>query len=120
MKKGFKFKWEWWASGFIALVLIVAFSGILGFRHKNELYYNHKVTIIEKGGYAERNGKFTNVGKYFLVRSVTDTTLYTELSGHNFGSLGDAYGSSLYWSKKEGDTLTFKYIRKDRFWKKQK
>jgi len=102
------------------IFLVVVFSGILGFRHKKELYHNYKVTIIEKGGYAERNGKFTNVGKFFLVRSVADTTLYTELSGYNLVSLGNAYGSSLYWSKKKGDTLTFKYIRKDRFWKKQK
>jgi hypothetical protein len=99
---------------------MVALTGCLGFRHKNELYYKYKVTIIEKGGYAERNGKFTNVGKYFLVRSVTDTTLYTELSGHNFSPLADWYGSSLYWNKKEGDTLYFDHIRKDRFWRKLK
>ena len=115
-----KFRWEHWFLGSIGLILIVALTGCLGFRHKNELYYNYKVVIIEKGGYAERNGKFTNVGKYFLVRSVSDTTLYTEISGHNFGPLGDINGSPLYWSKKVGDTLDFGHRRKNRCWRKLK
>jgi len=102
------------------LILAVILSSCLGFRHKDDLYYNYKVTIVEKGGYAERNGKFNEYGKYFLVRSIEDTTLYTELSGNNFSALSEFYGSSLYWSKQKGDTLTFDHIRKDRFWKMQK
>lgn len=111
------YNWEYWCLGVIVLILITAFSGVLGFRHKNDLFYNYKVTIIEKGGYAERNGKFTNVGKYFLIRSTSDTTLYSELNGLNFEPLGYYYGSPLFLSKNTGDTLTFKYIRKDRFYR---
>jgi len=110
--------WKNWVLGVFILIFILPLSGCFGFRHKNELYYNYKVTIVEKGGYAQRNGKFTNVGNYFLVRSITDTTLYTELNGLNFNPLSEYYGSPLYWNKKLGDTLTFEYIRKDRFWKK--
>ena len=74
----------------------------------------------DKGGYAERNGKYTNVGKYFLIRRISDTTEYTELTGYNWRELSDYYGSKLYFSKNIGDTLFFDYIRKDRFWKKIK
>lgn len=83
-------------------------------------YLKEKCVIMAKGGYSERNGKFSNQGKYFLIRRVLDTTEYTELAGYNWAPLADYYGSSIYYSKNIGDTLFFDYIRKERFWKKTK
>jgi hypothetical protein len=102
---------------FLSVVGSVLFSRA---ENKENRYLNYKVIIIEKGGYSERNGKFSENGKYFLVRSISDTTLFTELAGYNFEPLGAQNGSPLYWSKQPGDTLKFDYIRKDRFWRKSK
>lgn len=82
-------------------------------------YLKDRAVIVQRGGYAERNGKFSNLGKYFLIRRVKDTTEYTELNGANWGDLSNFYGSSLYYSKNVGDTLYFDYINKKRFWKKR-
>lgn len=81
-------------------------------------YINDDCIIVDKGGYSERNGKYNNYGKYMLIRRIRDTTEYTELTGYNWRSLADYYGSSLYYSKNVGDTLHFEYIGIHRFWKK--
>jgi len=106
--------------GIAVIVLTLIILGYVGSCNKNKdsQYFNYKVVLIEKGGYSERDGKFSNNGKYFLVQSVADTTLYTELTGYNYNALAENNGSALYWSKQPGDTLFFKYIRKDRFWRK--
>jgi hypothetical protein len=103
----------------LVLAILIVFL-FIGCKNHDDKYYNYKVIVKEKGGYAERNGKYTNVGKYFLVQSVEDTTLYTELNGYNFDALGEHYGSSLFYSKEVGDTLFFDYIKKDRFWEIEK
>jgi len=107
-----------WGIASIVLTLIVSAFVTSYNKNKDSQYFNYKVVLVEKGGYSERDGKFSNNGKYFLVRSVADTTLYTELTGYNYNSLAENNGSALYWSKQPGDTLFFKYIRKDRFWRK--
>jgi hypothetical protein len=97
--------------------LLFILSGIVFFiltscgkPNEKEHYIKEYFIIKEKGGFAERNGKYTNVGKYFLIQRLADTTEFTELNGHNFGQLGEYYGSSLYYNKEEGDTLYFEYI----------
>lgn len=123
--------------GFLIIALLFAGLGIWGCCSQNSTetatttavetendaqYLNLPVQIVEKGGYAERNGKYTNVGKYFLVRSTRDTTLYTELNAENFNaSCGCRRGiiwewDSMFYNHRAGDILTFDYIRKDRFW----
>ena len=76
-------------------------------------YVWFKAVILEKGTNGDAKGK------YFLIRGVQDTTLFTELTGNNFNGLdGNAYSGtdSLYYNKNIGDTLYFDYIKKDRFW----
>lgn len=80
------------------------------------VYHNLKAVVISKGGYSEKNGKINSQGNSLLIRSLTDTTMYTELTGYNWTDLQSQYGSKLYWTKKVGDTLFFETIRKDRFW----
>jgi hypothetical protein len=102
------------------MLCVVLFSSCENGADKKVHYIKEKCIILDKGGYDERDGKYTNVGKYFLIRRISDTTEYTELTGYNWGELSDYYGSKLYFSKNIGDTLFFDYIRKDRFWKKIK
>jgi hypothetical protein len=50
----------------------------------------------------------------WLVRRVSDTTQYCELTSYSpYG--GFAISPQAWYSHKSGDTLYFKYIRKDRF-----
>lgn len=85
-------------------------------------YLGMQVQIVDKGGYAERNSKYISVGKFFLVRAVNDTTLFTELNANNFSPdcnchHGTRYEwDSMYYNHNVGDILTFDYVRKDRFW----
>jgi len=52
--------------------------------------------------------------KYFLLRSTSDTTFYTEITENDkYVILND----SLFYFKKIGDTLHFDYIAKSRFWR---
>jgi hypothetical protein len=88
--------------------------------HSHELYTNYKVTIVDMGnGVKEVGSKHKRrVNAHFiLLRSVKDTSLITEWEQHDWHiPLTD----STYYNHKIGDTLFFKYIRKDRFWKLHK
>ena len=50
----------------------------------------------------------------FLIRSVKDTTLYSEFIGIDDYVMPD----SVYYNHEVGDTLHFDYILKNRFFKK--
>lgn len=84
----------------------------------NIIYKNIDVVIVSKGANSEevKNGKFIAVEyvKTMLVRMIKDTTLYAELSSR---SSYIPITNSLWYSSKEGDTLHYDKIRKDRFFK---
>ena len=110
-------------------ILILSFV-LFSCNQPDKQYHNEKFVIVEKGGYANRAGKFSSYGKYFLIKRVKDTTEFTELTGYNWEACDNGHDhafknsngmtDSLYYNRKVGDTLFFKYIRKNRFWKKHK
>jgi hypothetical protein len=71
-------------------------------------YINLDMVIVEKAGYVNSGGKYTSLGKYFLLRGVKDTTFYWEYHGFNNNSLTD----SMYYNHKVGDWLHFDYVLK--------
>jgi hypothetical protein len=74
-------------------------------------YINMDCVIVEKISSVE-SGRHTS--KAFLIRSVKDTTLYSEYLDLYRYTMPD----SVYYSNEVGDTLHFDYIRKNRFFKK--
>ena len=74
-------------------------------------YINMDCIIVEKISSVE-SGRHTS--KAFLIRSVKDTTLYSEYLDLYRYTMPD----SVYYSNEVGDTLHFDYIRKNRFFKK--
>lgn len=70
-------------------------------------YHNLDMVIVEKAGYVNSGGKYTSLGKYFLLKGTKDTTLYWEYHGLNSG-LSD----SMYYNHKVGDWLHFDYVLK--------
>ena len=76
-------------------------------------YQNLDMIIIEKAGYVNSSGKYTSLGKYFLLKGVQDTTLYWEYHGL-YNNLSD----SVYYNHKVGDWLHFDYVFKSRFFHK--
>ena len=73
-------------------------------------YINMDCVIVEKIPSVE-SGRHS---KAFLIRSVKDTTLYSEYLDLYRYTMPD----SVYYSNEVGDTLHFDYIRKNRFFKK--
>lgn len=73
-------------------------------------YVNLDLIIVEKAGYVNSGGKYTTLGKYFLLQGVQDTALYWEFHGLN-GYLSD----SVYYNHKVGDWLHFDYVLKSHF-----
>jgi len=92
--------------------------------HDNELLFNYKCIIVKTN--AEESltkDKFhkPTICRTWLIQSVIDTTSFAELGtcGH-WGQGENSYwniSNSEFYNKKIGDTLFFKYIRKDRFFK---
>jgi hypothetical protein len=74
-------------------------------------HINMDCIIVEKISSVE-SGRHTS--KAFLIRSVKDTTLYSEYLDLYRYTMPD----SVYYSNEVGDTLHFDYIRKNRFFKK--
>lgn len=106
--------------GIAALLIITIFPNPLKrAANEKEIYRNEKLVIVGTNEAAQdfTHDKFHKpiVIKVWLVQRVKDTTQYAELSSY------DHYGNMFYvtnelwYSKGIGDTLYFKYIRKNRF-----
>lgn len=74
-------------------------------------YINMDCTIVEKIPVV---GVMNRQSKAFLIRSVSDTTLYSEFIDIDSYVMPD----SVYYNHGVGDTLHFDYILKSRFFKK--
>lgn len=74
-------------------------------------YIDMDCTIVEKIPVV---GIMNRQSKAFLIRSVKDTTLYSEFIGIDDYVMPD----SVYYNHEVGDTLHFDYILKNRFFKK--
>ena len=97
----------------IMIVVITIFASCNGKvkPDSNIHYINMDCIIVEKISSVE-SGRHTS--KAFLIRSVKDTTLYSEYVDLYRYTMPD----SVYYSNEVGDTLHFDYIRKNRFFKK--
>lgn len=69
----------------------------------NEFFIKEKCVVVEKW----ISGRHSD--HWLLIRSTTDTTLYTEWNSSD----------ETYWNNEPGDTVYFDYLRKDRFFKKK-
>jgi hypothetical protein len=82
---------------------------------------NKKKTIYESLYYNEYciiKNKESKECKNFLIQRLKDTTQYCEINQNNISLYEDnKYWSSLYYNKNINDTIYFKYIRKNRFFK---
>ena len=76
-------------------------------------YINLDMIIVEKAGFVNSSGKYTSMGKYFLLKGVQDTTLYWEYHGLNYN-----FNDSIYYNHHVGDWLHFDYVLKTRFFHK--
>lgn len=83
--------------------------------NKNSLYYNEKLVIVETNEYSSHENYHKSPStKIFLVRRVSDSTMYAELRSRDekgFWTLP----CHVWYNCHVGDTITFDYIRKDRF-----
>jgi hypothetical protein len=84
------------------------------------MYYNEKFVIVK----AESSGAITKdkfhtpvFVKVWLIQRVADTTQFAELTGYNDNTHDFTITNKLWYNKCIGDTLFFKNIRKDRFFK---
>jgi hypothetical protein len=75
------------------------------------LYINDTCVVVEKFGYNDECS--------LIIRRIKDTTDYTELNGYNWRNPNAEYGNLLFYCKNVGDTLSFKFINKRRFWRKR-
>ena len=74
-------------------------------------YYDLECVVIREGKYYPVEG-FQVPESYIVVRSLRNKELVTTLNTVNFPSLVD-------FKHKIGDTITFDFIRKSRFWKEK-
>lgn len=108
------------AFGFV-LFMILIFIGIVLFipvrkkTNDNKIYRNESLVIVgtNEGTEITQNKFHKPISvKTWLVRRVTDTTQFAELSSHDRGF---AITTDLWYNKKMGDTLHFDYILRRRF-----
>jgi len=93
--------------------------------HRNDIrydrfYYNEKFVLVETNESAgETQDKFHEpiYVKKWLIRSIKDTTLFRELSNHDNSYNTFIITNELWYNKKKGDTLYFKYLLKDNFFR---
>lgn len=107
---------EWVVMSLFVLVIAALFIIVItevcscGDKHKDELLFNKKYVIVTMGQEEGVTGKLhtPTIWKIVLTRDVEDTTLFMQ---HRF------YTDEVYYNHKVGDTLKFKYIRKDRIFR---
>ena len=107
--------WRTIFSGTTVVFLIVCIIGFViywGTEHKNErmarsLFLDLKCRIKAIQPPTDwRQGKYNGVHRAWLLQSLNDTTLFCQW---------DAMNDSAYFSARVGDTVHFKFIRKERF-----
>lgn len=106
----------------IGIVGILHYTGTLGghtglFGKKNEsfIFRNRYGVIVSSNNESTLSeDKFQRPTICFsvLIRDILDTTMFTTLNCHNF-----KLPKGWYYNKKIGDTVFFKKIRKDRYFK---
>jgi hypothetical protein len=93
----------------------------------NKHYINDNCVIVSTSTdeyVTHGKGRHITTCRIWLIKRLADTTQYTELNScTNISSccgpeVGINMTDSIFYNKKIGDTLYFKYIAKDRFWTK--
>ncbi len=116
-----KFKFIWWPKIkwvlkflFGVTIAIVVISGI---RALDELNKKNRIESLYWKEYCIIKHKDPQ-NKLIIIQRMIDTTYYAELVAGGLPELNiDNKWDSFYYSRKVGDTLFFKYIKKDRFFK---
>lgn len=95
----------------IALIFVFASRHAAIYRVDETLYSNQYFRIAATQDPIDwHHGKFRGIDREWLLQSLADTTLFGRYEI-------PAQEDSLFYNKISGDTVYFKYIRKDRFFK---
>ena len=100
---------------FLCFLLSIVLITLSCNENKNSLLKNESCIIVgtnEADGIAQDKFHKPVVIKKWLIRRITDTTQYAELSSYDYGF---QITTEMWYSKNIGDTLHFHHIRKDRF-----
>lgn len=107
----------------IAAAFLIGCGEIVGSAEDSEKNYrNEKFVIVntnESPGLTDDKFRSPVLVKKWLIRSVSDTTMFAELSSYNGINNGWSITNEMWYNHKIGDTLFFKWLRKDRFFKIQ-
>lgn len=95
---------------FLALILISCGDKLTP--NKKFHYIDIDCQIVSFSQETNVRGKRAYIDKVVLIRNMSDTTLYAELSQDDEHF---RFSDSQYYSWKIGDTLHFDWIRKERF-----
>jgi hypothetical protein len=108
------------------VIILMILGGMFGIRscrskyHDKELFRNEKCVIVRTASNdALTQDKFHTpvFVKTWLVQRVADTTEFAELTSYTRDVKTFKITNELWYNKGVGDTVCFKYILKDRFFK---
>jgi hypothetical protein len=113
----------------ISVILIILFSSVISKcstnkknKYYKKLYFNEYCIIKYKNDFKLKTKESTDIINSFYICRIKDTNYCCKINKENFSNL---YDESKKWDSLEyntniGDTLYFKYILKDRFFKIKK